>query len=57
MPPASGTGRKPAKFPWLALILLAASIYVFWVLPRQIPQKPVDVRFEDGPRAPKATQP
>ena len=40
--------RKP-KFPWLALIVLIASIYVFWVLPSQLGDKPVDVEFSSKP--------
>lgn len=32
-------------FPWLPLILLAASVYVFWILPRQFPARAVQVEF------------
>ena len=34
---------------WIALVLLLASIYVFWVLPYQLGSHPVQVEFsKDG---------
>lgn len=39
--------RDPKRkgFPWLALLLLAASVYGFWILPRQLPKPKMDIRF------------
>ncbi len=37
--------RKPRSTAWIALILLLASIYVFWVLPYQLGSRPVRVEF------------
>lgn len=39
------------KFPWLLLILLLGSLYVFWVLPFQLGSRPVRVEFEPLPGA------
>lgn len=38
------TPRK--RFPWLALILLLGSIYLFWIYPYQMGDRPVEVEFE-----------
>lgn len=40
--------QAPAKrrFPWLPLILLLGSIYLFWILPYQLGDRPVEVEFE-----------
>jgi len=37
-------GRR--KFPWWPLVLLLASAYLFWVLPYQVGERPVDIEFE-----------
>jgi len=44
---SSGASRVRAKrkFPWLALLLLLGSVYLFWVLPRQLPDLPVKVEL------------
>jgi hypothetical protein len=37
--------RRKRGFPWIPLILLLASIIVFWVLPTQLRERPVQVEF------------
>jgi hypothetical protein len=37
--------RRPRNTAWIAFALLLVSIYVFWVLPRQLGSRPVRVRF------------
>ena len=37
-------GRR--KFPWWPLVLLVVTAYLFWVLPYQIGDRPIDVEFE-----------
>ncbi|HRF59495.1 MAG TPA: hypothetical protein PLH94_06210 [Fimbriimonadaceae bacterium] len=40
---------KPASrkaFPWLPLLILIASLYVFWILPMQLGDRPVRVEFD-----------
>ena len=39
--PKSG---KP-KFPWLLLLALIATVYIFWILPYQLGPRPVRVEF------------
>ena len=41
-------GGVRRHFPLLALLILALSLYLFWVLPRQLPSQPVEVVFEPG---------
>jgi hypothetical protein len=43
--------RGGRRFPWLALLLLAATVYAFWVLPRQLPERPVKVDFVPAGKA------
>jgi hypothetical protein len=38
--------RDKGRFPWWPLVLLLASIYLFWVLPYQRGSQPVKVEFE-----------
>lgn len=48
-PQNGATTRSPARrkpFPWLVLILLLGSVYAFWILPRQLGDRPVEVEFE-----------
>lgn len=35
------------RFPWLPLVLLLGTIYVFWVLPAQLGDRPVKVQFDE----------
>lgn len=35
------------RFPWVALVLLALSVYGFWVLPQQMGNPPIRVTFTD----------
>lgn len=47
-PKVSGRPRSSGRqetFPWALWLLLLGSIYVFWVLPRQLPQAPVKAEF------------
>ncbi|MCH8979480.1 MAG: hypothetical protein IH945_09615 [Armatimonadetes bacterium] len=37
-------GRR--KFPWWPLVLLLVTAYLFWVLPYQVGDRPIDVEFE-----------
>jgi hypothetical protein len=39
---------KSETFPWLPLLLFLASIYIFWVLPRQLGSQPPKVQFESA---------
>ncbi|HEY0868322.1 MAG TPA: hypothetical protein VGE01_13135 [Fimbriimonas sp.] len=41
-------GKRPVRrerFPWLLLLAVLGTIYLFWILPRQIGPKPVQVEF------------
>ena len=38
--------RDRRRFPWWPLVLLLATAYLFWVLPSQQGDRPVDVEFE-----------
>lgn len=38
-------GVRQRRFPWLLLILLLGSIYVFWIMPYQRGDRPVQVEF------------
>ncbi|MBL8040805.1 MAG: hypothetical protein JNM04_05610 [Chthonomonas sp.] len=40
------TSRSAARIPWVALILLVASIYIFWVAPYQPGY--TDIKFTKG---------
>jgi hypothetical protein len=42
----SSPARTATRFPWIALILLAASIYIFWVAPYQPGY--TDIKFSKG---------
>ena len=42
--------RDKGRFPWWPLVLLLASIYLFWVLPYQRGSQPVKVEFEQPKR-------
>lgn len=46
--------RRRARFPWIPLILLLGTIYLFWVLPRMMPAKPVKVEFGNSDSADKS---
>lgn len=37
--------RPKTRFPWVLLVLLLGTAYLFWVLPRQLPDEPVKVEF------------
>ncbi|HRI43361.1 MAG TPA: hypothetical protein PLL78_05615 [Fimbriimonadaceae bacterium] len=37
---------RERRFPWLPLVLLLVSLYLFWVLPHQLGDRPVKVEFE-----------
>jgi len=41
---ASGKKRQE-RFPWLVLLALLATVYLFWILPRQLGPQPVKVDF------------
>ena len=41
--------KRKLKFPWLALLVLLGSLYLFWVLPGQLGSKPVEVEFSSKP--------
>ena len=49
--PVSSQAVKAPKrrqgFPWLALIVFLGTVYLFWILPYQLGDKPVDVEFSD----------
>jgi hypothetical protein len=45
---AKPQGRRAKRFPWLLLLALLGSIYVFWVLPRQIGPRRVKAEFESA---------
>jgi hypothetical protein len=38
--------RDRRRFPWWPLVLIVASIYLFWVLPYQQREREVEVKFE-----------
>ena len=38
--------KQGNPFPWLLLILLLATIYIFWIYPIQKPRPPVKVTYE-----------
>ncbi len=40
------TTPKHRRFPWLLLLLLIGSVYLFWVMPYQRGDRPVQVEFE-----------
>ncbi|CAN5641056.1 hypothetical protein BH11ARM2_BH11ARM2_25290 [soil metagenome] len=40
--------RKGPGFPWLLFLLLAGTIYLFWILPARQGPRPVEVTFERG---------
>jgi hypothetical protein len=40
--------RRKRKFPWIALVLLLATVYFFWVLPNQLGDRPVNAEFLYG---------
>ncbi len=44
--PVEGARRRTQKrFPWFLLGALAVSVYVFWILPTQLAERPVQVEF------------
>lgn len=44
-----GIRTRREKFPWLALTLLLASVFVFWVLPRIQRERTIRVEFVEKP--------
>jgi hypothetical protein len=43
--------RKVSIPGWVyPLVLLVISVVVFWILPTQMPQKPVQIEFSDSSR-------
>jgi len=44
--------RRKSNIPWWPIILLLASVYLFWVLPHQLGDRPVDVEFETPEKRP-----
>jgi hypothetical protein len=45
------TGKRKEPFTWVLWLVLLGSIYLFWVLPHQLPKAPVKVDFgESAPR-------
>lgn len=38
---------KRTKFPWLPLVLFLGTLFLFWVLPGQLGEKPIQVEFSD----------
>lgn len=43
-----GRGRRESSTPWLTwllLLLLVGSVYFFWILPFQLPDRPVKAEF------------
>jgi hypothetical protein len=52
--PESG---RDSSFPWVALLLLAISVYLFWILPRQLPDRPTEVVFEPASGSPGGEPP
>lgn len=45
-------GQRKAPFPWLLLLLLIATVVLFWVLPYQMGPAPVEVDWEPSPANP-----
>lgn len=47
--------RRPAKkrIPWFLMGALAVSTYVFWILPTQLEERPVQVEFSKQGAAPR----
>jgi hypothetical protein len=40
--------RRKERFPWLLLLLLLGSVYLFWGLPYQLGSRPVQVDFVEA---------
>lgn len=41
----SSTSGRRKRFPWIPLLALLGTIYLFWVLPHQLGDRPIDVEF------------
>ena len=42
--------RKKPPFPWVLLLLLLGSVYLFWILPVQLGPRPIQVDFVPAPK-------
>jgi cell division septal protein FtsQ len=51
---AKPAAKAKPRFPWLLLLVLLATVYLFWILPHQLGPRPVQVEFGE-PDAPLAT--
>jgi hypothetical protein len=49
--PESNTRVRKKSYAWVPLLLLLISIYVFWILPQQMPAPKIKATFE-SPTAP-----
>ena len=38
--------RRKRRFPWILFLLLLATAYLFWGLPYQLGQRPVQVEYQ-----------
>ena len=38
--------KNRAKFPWIMLLIFLATVYLFWIYPVQVRNRPVDVEFK-----------
>ena len=47
-PRVKSAGKKSDPFPWVLWLVLLGSIYLFWVLPHQLPKAPVKVEYDDS---------
>jgi hypothetical protein len=45
--------KQPYRFPWILLLLLLATLYLFWIYPFQRGRPPVQVTFEPANSTPK----
>ncbi|HRK22212.1 MAG TPA: hypothetical protein PLX06_10400 [Fimbriimonadaceae bacterium] len=44
--PSPARRVKPkTRFPWVLFVFLLGTVYLFWVLPRQLPDEPIQVEF------------
>lgn len=45
----SSISSRKGRFPWLPLLALLGTIYIFWVLPYQLGDRPIEVEFANKP--------
>jgi hypothetical protein len=43
--PQQFSSKRKEKFPWILLVVLALTTYLFWILPLQLGPRPVKVEF------------